>query len=133
MRRGIEQRTVRSFCRRRPKINVRPDYQRGAVWSTPQKQLLIDSILQDLDIPKIYLREVNGGQFEEEVVDGQQRLLSIWSFYENEYKLGKESDTVNGEVVAGKRFADLSEDLKDRFEAYELSVVMLRQAEVGCQ
>lgn len=27
MRRGIEQRTVRSFCRRKPKINIRPHFQ----------------------------------------------------------------------------------------------------------
>ena len=84
MRRGTEQRTVRSFCRRKPKIDVRPDYQRGSVWSNPQKQLLIDSILRDLDVPKIYLREVVDGKYEEEVVDGQQRLLAIWGFYNND-------------------------------------------------
>lgn len=77
MKRGIEQRTVRSFCRRKPKINVQPDYQRGAVWSRPQKQLLIDSILHDLDIPKIYLREVSNSIYEEEAVDGQQRLTAV--------------------------------------------------------
>ena len=128
MRRSIEQRTVRSFCRRQPKINVRPDYQRGAVWSRPQKQLLIDSILRDLDIPKIYLREVNGGVYEEDVVDGQQRLLSIWGFSANEFALAKDADPINGDAIAGLRFEDLDENLKDAFEAYELSVVILRHA-----
>lgn len=128
MRRGIEQRTVRSFCRRRPKINIRPEYQRGAVWSRAQKQLLIDSILHDLDIPKIYLREVNDGFYEEEVVDGQQRLLAIWEFYENSYPLSKDCDPANGKEVAGLKFEALDEDIKDLFEAYELSVVILRQS-----
>ncbi len=128
MRRGTEQRTVRSFCRRKPKINIRPDYQRGAVWSKPQKQLLVDSALRDLDIPKIYLREVQNGEYEEEVVDGQQRLLAIWNFYDNEFKLNKDADEVNGQIISGKRFEELDEDTKDRFEAYELSVVILRNA-----
>lgn len=128
MRRSIEQRTVRSFCRRQPRINVRPDYQRGAVWSRPQKQLLIDSILRDLDIPKIYLREVNGGVYDEDVVDGQQRLLSIWGFSANEFALAKDADPINGDAIAGLRFEDLDENLKDAFEAYELSVVILRHA-----
>lgn len=45
MRRGTEQRTVRSFCKRKPKINIRPDYQRGAVWSKPQKELYMQHIV----------------------------------------------------------------------------------------
>ncbi len=128
MRRGTEQRTVRSFCRRKPTINIRPDYQRSAVWSIPQKQLLIDSVLRDLDIPKIYLREVQNGEYEEEVVDGQQRLLAIWNFYDNGFKLNKDADKLNGQIISGKRFEELDEDTKDRFEAYELSVVILRNA-----
>lgn len=128
MKRSTEQRTVRSFCRRQPKINVRPHYQRGPVWSRPQKQLLVDSIFRDMDIPKIYLHEAVDGVYDEDVVDGQQRLLAIWEFFANEFPLSDESDPVGGEVISKRRFKDLSEDLKDAFEAYELSVVILRQA-----
>jgi hypothetical protein len=128
MKRGTEQRTVRSFCRRISKINLQPDYQRGAVWSRGQKQLLIDSILRDLDIPKIYLRELRDLAFTEEAVDGQQRLTAINEFYNGVYSLAKDADPVAGESVAGKSFQDLSEDIKDIFEAYELTVVCLREA-----
>jgi uncharacterized protein with ParB-like and HNH nuclease domain len=123
MERSVEQRTIRSFCRRKPTINVRPDYQRGAVWSTAQKQLLIDSVLHNLDIPKIYLREADGSPYKEEVVDGQQRLLAIWGFYENEYPLSKDSDPVGGKNIAGVKFQELDEDMKDSFESYELGNV----------
>lgn len=34
-----------------------PDVQRELVWTKSQKQLLIDSILKEYDIPKIYFRE----------------------------------------------------------------------------
>lgn len=129
MRRGIEPRTVRSFCRRRATINFRPDeYQRGAVWSNSQKQLLIDSILRDLDIPKVYLREIKHEQYKEEVVDGQQRLLAIWGFYNNEFKLSKDADKVGDQDIAGKKFEELDEDIKDDFESYALSIVTLREA-----
>jgi hypothetical protein len=36
-------------------IKIDPDYQRnGDVWSIEKRQLLIDSILNDYDIPKLY-------------------------------------------------------------------------------
>ncbi len=39
------------------RIDTNPDLQRPAVWGQSQKQLLIDSILRDYDIPKIYWRK----------------------------------------------------------------------------
>jgi len=129
MKRSTEQRTVRSFVRRMPKINLQPAYQRGGVWTKKQKQLLIDSILTDLDIPKIYLNELNDGGFEEEAVDGQQRLTAITEYYSNEFPLSKSIMDVGDVSVKGKRFDELAEDLKDKFESYELTVVILRNAE----
>ncbi len=43
--------------KKRKRIDTNPDYQRPAVWTKAQKQLLIDSILRDFDVPKIYLHE----------------------------------------------------------------------------
>lgn len=126
MNRGTEQRTVRSFCRRMKKINLQPNYQRGVVWSKAQKQLLIDTILRDLDVPKIYLRELDSLPFSEEAVDGQQRLTSIYGFYNDEFELDKNSDDISGVVVKGKKFSELDEDIQDLFESYELTVVILR-------
>ena len=59
-----------SLNRRREQINTNPDYQRPSVWTKNQKQLLIDSILRDYDVPKIYLHEIDKEKFD--VVDGQQ-------------------------------------------------------------
>jgi hypothetical protein len=110
------------------KINLQPAYQRGAVWSKSQKQLLIDSILRDLDIPKIYLREIDDPNFEEEAIDGQQRLTAIYGFFNDEFPLDKDSDDINGREIKGRRFSMLDEEIKDRFESYELTVVILRNA-----
>jgi len=71
---------------------------------------------------------LDAGEYEEEVVDGQQRLIAIWGFYSGNFKLAKDADPVTGVPIAGKRFQDLEEDIKDTFEAYEMSVVILRKA-----
>lgn len=44
-------------------ININPEYQRkGGVWTRQKKQLLIDSILNDYDIPKLYFHYYNTEQ-----------------------------------------------------------------------
>src|SRR3546814_14453558 len=66
--------------------DLTPDYQRPPAWSRKQKQLLMDTILRNYDIPKFYWRKVNradGVQYE--VVDGQQRLRRS-----EERRVGKE-------------------------------------------
>ena len=110
------------------KINLQPTYQRGAVWSKSQKQLLVDSILRDLDVPKIYLREISDIKFDEETVDGQQRLTAIYGFYNDEFSIAKDADPISGIEIAGMKFSELEEDIKDIFEAYELTVVILRSS-----
>lgn len=110
---------------REPKIDPRPPYQRGLVWSKSKKQLLMDSILRDMDILKLYLRAVNNPPYKYEVVDGQQRLRAIWEFCEGKYPLSTDCDPVRGYDVAGKEFSELPNDLTDEFQAYELTFVIL--------
>jgi hypothetical protein len=113
---------------REPKIDPRPSYQRGLVWSKSKKQLLMDSILRRYDIPKLYLRAVNKPPYRYEVVDGQQRLRAIWEFCHDDFPLSIECDTVHGHVVAGMNFSELPNDLVDDFQTYELSFVILEDA-----
>ncbi len=110
---------------REPKIDPRPSYQRGLVWSPSKKQLLMDSILRRYDIPKLYLRAVDKPPYKYEVVDGQQRLRAIWEFCQDKFSLSKECEPVHGHVVADKRFSQLPNDLVDDFQTYELSFVIL--------
>ena len=44
----------------RDEINIKPEYQReGGIWTKEKKQLLIDSILNDYDIPKLYFHALS--------------------------------------------------------------------------
>ncbi|OGZ72196.1 MAG: hypothetical protein A2908_02300 [Candidatus Staskawiczbacteria bacterium RIFCSPLOWO2_01_FULL_38_12b] len=128
MRRYSDSKPISSIIRREEKTDPTPEYQRGPVWSKKQKQLLIDTILRDLDIPKFYIRTVNNGQYEWEVVDGQQRLRAIWEFKKGLYKIAKDADPVNNINIANLSYNDMSEDFKDKFESYTLDIVELADA-----
>ena len=90
----------------RDRIDTNPDYQRPSVWAPSQKKLLIDSILRNYDIPKMYWRKVGKNPDKYEVVDGQQRLRAIWEFMEGKFDLGKDADTLNGTVLKNLKYSD---------------------------
>lgn len=107
-------------------INPSPEYQRYAVWSRAQQQLLMDSVFRGLDIPKLYLRQTNGaGPFKYEAVDGQQRLRAVWDFFENKYTLSENATPELG----GKKYKDLDMDLRKRFDHYQFNLVIIKEAE----
>jgi len=60
-------------------LNLTPSYQRGDVWSTSDRQALIESVLRGIPLPSIILREV-GPSDPQEVVDGKQRLTALLRF-----------------------------------------------------
>lgn len=64
---------------------IRPDYQRSEVPNNIQKaSYLLESILLGIRIPPIFIYRRNDNV--SEVIDGQQRLLSILGFLQKEYK-----------------------------------------------
>lgn len=115
--------TARSAYNRRKGINTNPDYQRPAVWTKGQKQLLIDSMLRDYDVPKIYLHKTGNKKFD--VVDGQQRLRTIWEFYDGGFAIAKDADPVDGIEIKGLHYADLDDDIRDKLDSYNLDFVVL--------
>ena len=116
---------ILSMCGFQGRIDTNPDFQRPPVWSTGQKQLLIDTILRGYDIPKLYWRKVSKTPERYEVVDGQQRLRAIFEFHAGGFNLAKDADDIDGMVVAKLHYADLPEDLRLRFDNYALDVIVL--------
>ena len=91
------------------KLNLNPVYQRNEVWSSTQKKGLIDSILNDIDLPKIYLHERDGKY---DVVDGKQRITTLKEFMNDSFKVG------------GKKFSELSDEKKDKIVEFELDLTI---------
>jgi Protein of unknown function DUF262 len=116
---------IKDIVKRKAKINVNPQWQRGPAWKAPRKVLLIDSILRGMDIPKFYLRKLKTGPFSHDAVDGQQRLRSIWDFREDNLVLDYPEEPlgpIEGMAVAGKTYSELDKKLRDRFDAFVLCV-----------
>lgn len=59
-------------------LNLQPDYQRKFVWDKRTMSKFVESLLLSIPIPTIFLAENGDDTFE--VIDGQQRLTTIFSF-----------------------------------------------------
>jgi hypothetical protein len=64
---------------------IDPEWQRKFVWDRKRASRLIESLLINLPIPVIYLAANDQKKYE--VIDGLQRLTSIFEFLENKYAL----------------------------------------------
>ena len=78
----LEQYRISDFVEwhKEKRLNLNPDFQRGSVWSPGARTFLIDTILRQLPVPKVYLRtniDVATKKTVREVVDGQQRMRAI--------------------------------------------------------
>jgi len=97
------------------------------VWTLPQQQLLIDSIINRFDIPKIYLRHMDGtGAFAYEVADGQQRLNAIWEFVGGNYPLAMVQR--HDSSWHGKTYDELRSNQKRHILSYKLVVATVHGA-----
>jgi hypothetical protein len=92
-------------------IDLTPEYQRGYVWALKDElpPRLIESILLEIPIPPIYLGKLQGGKMD--VIDGQQRLTTLFRFVGNQLML-KKLQRLSG--LNGKRFRELHEELQNK-------------------
>lgn len=116
MKMTSHRRALDKVYKRRDRYEI-PDWQREVVWTKGRKQKLIDSVLRGWRLPKFYFLLTNNDPEEYEVVDGQQRLLAIWEFFENELSLSSDSDSVTG---GARLYRELPDPLSDRFDDYEI-------------
>lgn len=108
-------------------IKLQPDFQRGEVWADQRKKKLIDSILRGWKIPPIHVIEGEG--YLDEVLDGQQRLVTIRDFINNEIKINGELQPIDSEVVKlnGLYFSELNPHIQRMFFKYSITFIRLTQ------
>lgn len=124
-------------------IEKAPDYQRrGEIWSLDKRQLLIDSILNDYDIPKIYFHALTDKQkkksksrFEYSIIDGRQRLETIWAFINGEFPLDNDFEYLKDSTIkAGSlTYPDLAKKyprLKINFDSFVLPVMLVETDDI---
>ena len=130
----VQHATILRIYAERDEIIVNPEYQRnGDVWSPEKKQLLIDSILNRYDIPKIYFHQFDretknktGKSFA--IIDGKQRLEAIWGFVEGKFCLSDDFEYQDNPLLklGGLGYDDLAKEfprIKINFDSFVLPII----------
>lgn len=90
------------------KLDIRPPYQREFIYKPSQRDAVIDTVTKDFPLNVMYWAVRENGNFE--VVDGQQRTISICQF-------------VNGDFAFnGRYFHNLQNDEQEQILNYKLMV-----------
>lgn len=108
------------------RIDLDADYQREKIWSREDQEKLIDSIVQNIDIPKMYLARLTGNEnFDYECIDGKQRMATLLNFFKPE-QAGDKPLTVRvaGERYTYKQLGKELPQLAQKIENYELTFVI---------
>lgn len=102
-------------------LDLEPPYQRKSVWTLKDRQFFLDTVFRNFPCPPIFLHKSldDLGNATYHVVDGKQRLESIISFVNNEFKLDKNFGDTN---LDGKKWEEISTDYKKKLWNYELTV-----------
>lgn len=92
-------RSVDEICslRERGQLNLSPGFQRKSVWKDKDRKKLIDSIIRGYPLPAIFLykrEDEKTGDFIFDVIDGKQRLESIFLFLKNKFSVKIEGETI---------------------------------------
>lgn len=126
---------VRLMTKRR--FLVRPSYQRKEVINPSKASSIIESILLGITLPAIFIYKKDDGC--NEVIDGQQRLLTLLGFIGSEYidEKGKSQSSKNHKFtlrklrilkeLTGKKFIDLDEEQKNKIYDFPLYIVEIDQ------
>lgn len=128
--------SVSRFLRMKNVVDLDPPYQREAdVWKPAARSVLIDSIINGLDVPKLYFESAtvrrigaDGLAYQYAVIDGKQRLGAILAFLAGQLALAEDFIYFEDETVsaAGMTLPELEEHyplLARRFLDYQLPIV----------
>lgn len=98
------------------KLVVRPPYQREFVYSDKQRDAVIDTITKKLPLNVMYWAENADGTYE--VLDGQQRTISICQFIKGDFSHG------------GSFYHNLADgETKDAIDNYQLFIYVVKGTE----
>lgn len=120
---------VLKFKIEQSEIDLKPEFQRDFVWDMSRASLFIDSLLIGLPIPSIFL----GKSKEDEtykVIDGQQRLKSVYYFMLGKFGIGEGKPTfslrnLNAREWNGQTYAELDPKYQRRIRNAVLNTTVI--------
>ncbi|NER03344.1 MAG: DUF262 domain-containing protein [Okeania sp. SIO3C4] len=126
MRRTINFQTISWFwdLYQRGLLDLDPSYQRRSVWNQDYKDYFIDTVLHEYPAPAIFIyQEITPeGVSKVSIVDGKQRLSTLFEFVNNEFPV---SEKISIQRFRGKYFQDLETKDKQEFWKYQFAIEYL--------
>lgn len=92
------------------KLDIRPPYQREFIYKDKQREAVINTVTKDFPLNVMYWADNGSGTYE--VIDGQQRTISISQFVEGEF------------AYNNRYFHNLQQDEKEQILNYKLMVYL---------
>lgn len=114
---------IKRRYKERKTIELAPEYQRkGNIWDHRRKSELIESILMGMPLPVFYFfSDINGIW---QVVDGRQRLTTLFDYLENKFILSKDLNVLK--EICGKKFTELTPFQQGVIEDYSLHINLIK-------
>lgn len=106
------------------KLDVRPEYQREFVYNDSQRDAVINTVLSGFPLNIMYFVDRNDGDFE--VLDGQQRIISLCRYAQNQFSVKLPTVTGGFDTL---NYPNLFDTQKRAFLDYELSVYVCEGTE----
>jgi hypothetical protein len=112
----------------RGQLDLDPPYQRKSVWTRGDKQFFLDTIFHNYPCPAVFLHKTisDDGEASYHVVDGKQRLQTIFEFAKGQVSIPKD---FGDSRLSGKKWNDLDSENKHKFWNYLITVEMLPSVE----
>jgi hypothetical protein len=97
-------------------LDITPKFQRRPVWGLQERSFLIDTLIREMPVPPIFLRNTYEGKIGlvRQVIDGQQRIRAVLDFVAGEYAISRKVKAEYG----GKRFDSLSPQQQKTVRTY---------------
>ena len=117
-----------------------PIQRQSAQWTNLQQSLLVHSILANFPVPAVYVEKTDSAETDDKgkaiykysVLDGKQRMTTVFSFINGEYALNEETPAAEIEcetyTLAGKTFEELDEDVRQELLRFKFSIFAFEDA-----
>lgn len=111
-----------------------PIQRQSAQWGNEQQSLLIHSMLANFPVPSVYVHKTESIEadakgrhsYNYSVLDGKQRMTTVFSFIDGEYSLSEDLPDMEIEdniyEIAGKYFEDLDEDIQQEILRFRFNI-----------
>jgi len=98
------------------RLDIRPPYQREFIYKDKQRDAVIDTVTKNYPLNVMYWAVRDDGNYE--VIDGQQRTISICQYVDGDFSVKV------GNFPENRAFHNLQNNEKDQIEEYKLMVYL---------